>query len=640
MKKRQKDTCHEVGQLGNLKHCSSQGGKENVQHQRIYYDGDDDKHKNKNILLKYWTYMARKKETEIPDRDGDPYTFDTVKRSMIHGPCGAFMQNAPCMKNGRCSKGYPKHFQESTAVNNDGYPIYKRRDNGKTVEVHGATLDNRWVVPYNPYLSTRYDCHINVEICSSITAVKYLFKYVYKGHDRATVEIRRQNHKQESNDEISLYLDARYVSASEASWRLFHYRLHDRSPAVVHLQVHLPGQHRVIFRDDECLENVVERANSEKTTLTAWFQANTLYPEARELTYGNFPTQWVYNRQTNKWSPRQLCGATSFENLRIVNGVLYNTFKEACAILGLLQNGEEWDQCLAKAAQVQTGSQLRNLFATLLLFCDPVRPENLWEKYFYALSDDMRFQVHDNVENTDIHNQALTHLQSILNRHGKCLKDFPDMPIPEVLSDCDQDNYLIYEEQSYNIEELTQTVENGIPQLNADQKVAFEKVITAVENQTPAMFFIDGPGGTGKTFLYNVLLAKIRLDGHIALAIASSGIAALLLPGGRTAHSRFRIPINLNEDSTCSISHGSDTALLLQRTSLIVWDEAPMMHRYAFEAVDRTLKDLMKAVDPDLEGKPFGVVKGGQEEIVGSCLRRSPLWKHVEVMKLKINMCL
>ncbi|CAJ0641618.1 4542_t:CDS:2 [Entrophospora sp. SA101] len=604
-----------------------------------------------------YLYTIEFQKPEIPDRDGDPYTFDTVKRSMIHGPCGAFMQNAPCMKNGRC----PKHFQESTAVNNDGYPIYKRRDNGKTVEVRGATLDNRWVVPYNPYLSTRYDCHINVEICSSITAVKYLFKYVYKGHDRATVEIRRQNHKQESNDEISLYLDARYVSASEASWRLFHYRLHDRSPAVVHLQVHLPGQHRVIFRDDECLENVVERANSEKTTLTAWFQANTLYPEARELTYGNFPTQWVYNRQTNKWSPRQhenvigrmyfvspmagkryylrillnvVCGATSFENLHTVNGVLYNTFKEACAILGLLQNGEEWDQCLAEAAQVQTGSQLRNLFATLLLFCDPVRPENLWEKYFYALSDDMQFQVHDNVENTDIHNRALTHLQSILNRRGKCLKDFPDMPIPEVLSDCDQDNYLIYEEQSYNIEELTQTVENGIPQLNADQKVAFEKVITAVENQTPAMFFIDGPGGTGKTFLYNVLLAKIRLDGHIALAIASSGIAALLLPGGRTAHSRFRIPINLNEDSTCSISHGSDTALLLQRTSLI----APMMHRYAFEAVDRTLKDLMKAVDPDLEGKPFGVVKGGQEEIVGSCLRRSPLWKHVEVMKLKINM--
>jgi hypothetical protein len=75
--------------------------------------------------------------------------------------------------------------------------------------VNKIKLDNRWVVPYNPYLTTKYNCHINVEICSSITAIKYLFKYVYKGHDRATVEI--------INDEINLYLDARYISASEAS---------------------------------------------------------------------------------------------------------------------------------------------------------------------------------------------------------------------------------------------------------------------------------------------------------------------------------------------------------------------------------------------------------------------------------------
>jgi ATP-dependent DNA helicase PIF1 len=92
------------------------------------------------------------------------------------------------------------------------------------------------------------------------------------------------------------------------------------------------------------------------------------------------------------------------------------------------------------------------------------------------------------------------------------------------------------------------------------------------------------------------LLGKVRLNGHIALAVASSGIAALLLPGGRTAHSRFKLPLNLHEDSTCSVAHGTDLASLLQVARLIVWDEAPMTHRYAFEAVDRTLRDLMKAV--------------------------------------------
>ena len=147
---------------------------------------------------------------EIPDKNRDPNTYNTVIRSMIHGPCSILNLNASCMKDGKCSKRYPQNFQENTIENEDGYPIYRRRNNGQTVEVKGFQLDNRWVVPYNPYLTTKYNCHINVEICSSITAIKYLFKYVYKGHDRATIEIK-------SNDKISLYLDARYISASEAS---------------------------------------------------------------------------------------------------------------------------------------------------------------------------------------------------------------------------------------------------------------------------------------------------------------------------------------------------------------------------------------------------------------------------------------
>ncbi|CAB4416166.1 unnamed protein product [Rhizophagus irregularis] len=122
---------------------------------------------------------------EIPDKDSNLLTFVTVQKSMMHGPCGAFMPSAPCMKDGKCSKRYPRNFQENTIENEDSYPLYRRKNNGKTVEVRGVQLDNRWVVTYNPYLTTKYNCHINVEICSSIATVKYLFKYVYKGHDRA-----------------------------------------------------------------------------------------------------------------------------------------------------------------------------------------------------------------------------------------------------------------------------------------------------------------------------------------------------------------------------------------------------------------------------------------------------------------------
>ncbi len=120
------------------------------------------------------------------------------------------------------------------------------------------------------------------------------------------------------------------------------------------------------------------------------------------------------------------------------------------------------------------------------------------------------------------------------------------------------------------------------------------------------MFFLDGLGGTGKTHVYGLLLAKVKSQRRIALAVTSSGIAALLLEGGRTAHSRFKIPIDLHEQSTCMIAPRTNLALLIQQTYLIIWDEAPMVHRHAFEAVHRSLRDLMRPMNPKAEQLPFG----------------------------------
>jgi len=130
---------------------------------------------------------------ELSNSETNKLTHETIARCMMHGPCGAAFPNAPCMEESKCKKQYPRKFQFETATDVNGYPIYRRRDTGHIVVVHGIKLDNRWVVPHNVYLSTKYDAHINVEVCNTIRAVKYLFKYVYKGHDRATVEISRQN---------------------------------------------------------------------------------------------------------------------------------------------------------------------------------------------------------------------------------------------------------------------------------------------------------------------------------------------------------------------------------------------------------------------------------------------------------------
>ena len=121
-------------------------------------------------------------------------------------------------------------------------------------------------MPYNPYLSRLMQCHLNVEFCGSVRSVKYLYKYTYKGHDRATVEIS-------SVDEISRFLDSRYVGPPEACWRLLEYPMHDKSHTIVRLAVHDDMQHSLVFKAGEA-KNTLDKAAEASTTLLAWFKLN------------------------------------------------------------------------------------------------------------------------------------------------------------------------------------------------------------------------------------------------------------------------------------------------------------------------------------------------------------------------------
>lgn len=99
-------------------------------------------------------------------------------------------------------------FRETTEDSESGYPLYKRPNNNRTIQKRGVFYDNRHVVPYNPYLTLTYNAHINVEICSSVRSVKYIYKYVYKGPDRALFQVRGQNGTV-VYDEITQFIDAR-----------------------------------------------------------------------------------------------------------------------------------------------------------------------------------------------------------------------------------------------------------------------------------------------------------------------------------------------------------------------------------------------------------------------------------------------
>lgn len=232
---------------------------------------------------------------EIPDPIESPQLHKIVLRHMVHGPCGTVNPSSPCMVDGKCSKEYPKPFQQETVSNSDGYPKYRRRDTLATYKTAaGLEVSNRWIVPYNPYLSLKYNCHINVEVCASVKSVKYLFKYVYKGHDCANVEIKE--HGILSHDEISTYVDARYVSAPEAAWRIFAKPMHHQTHTIVRLAVHLPNQQTLYFRPDTAQE-AVNNVSLTGSTLTAWFLLNESTPNARRIYYQDIPEKYVYNKK-------------------------------------------------------------------------------------------------------------------------------------------------------------------------------------------------------------------------------------------------------------------------------------------------------------------------------------------------------
>ncbi|KAG2787059.1 hypothetical protein Pcac1_g3814 [Phytophthora cactorum] len=250
---------------------------------------------------------------------------------------------------------------------------------------------------------------------------------------------------------------------------------------------------------------------------------------------------------------------------------------------------------------------------------------------------------------------TLKSLNDLMLANGSAVAHFEDLPqlceYPHLVMDSLlQNNFIRREMEGYNHDVLQETVDQE-HLLNDEQRSVYSTIINAVDNPTPGntLFFVDGPGGTGKSTLLKHILATVRLSGKIALAVASSGIASLLLMGGRTAHSTFKIPLKLNDTSTCSIYKQSHLKGLIQKASLVIWDEAPMTHRHAFEAVDRSLRDLMDNDDEPFGGKVFVlsgdfrqilpvVVRGTPAQTIDACLKSSTLWPKFQQLHLTENM--
>lgn len=393
------------------------------------------------------------------------------------------------------------------------------------------------MVPYNPSLSRRYNCHINVEVTTGVRAVEYIYKYIYKGEDRAMVLVGDALVPAPVN-EIERYVDSRYICAQQAVWRMLAYPMHDHFPSIMRLAYHLPGEHQVLFDADANLEELLNDPASGRSMLTSFFEFCQRNPDiTRNVTYADAPRALSYYKSGNKkgWHIRQRGGtlgrmyfAKPSQGERFYLRMLFNvvkspksfddlktfgreepweTFKEACIARGMLADDQEWHLCFTEAAGFQTGSQYRQLYCTIICNHHEANARQLFNTHFVPLSDDVRRileRMRPGLEPSeqDIRDYCLLELEKGIRRidSNRGLADF-DLPEPSAGA---QDrlrpgNALVNEERDYDMQQMRETVDCD---LNESQRLVTERILESVRGESKVSF-LQGPGGTGKTFVEN-----------------------------------------------------------------------------------------------------------------------------------------
>ncbi|GJW73513.1 hypothetical protein Tco_0132883 [Tanacetum coccineum] len=274
-------------------------------------------------------------------------------------------------------------------------------------------------------------------------------------------------------------------------------------------------QNAITLRDSEDFPALLERKGISITMFTEWFELNKKYLEAREYTYAEIPQHYVWHAKDKKWKRRKnkyvgrivystpasgeryflrmllnvVRGAWSFTELKMVNKINYSTFKAACFAYGLLNDDKEWTYAIAEASFWAMAPQLRDLFVTILLFCDVSRPLKLWEENWVQLSEDILdkkwkhyryFEL--NMSDKQVRNYCMLEIQNLLNTHGKSLTDFKNLPQPNPKLLTNLDNRLLREALAFDVNKSKVEHEKLHSMLNPEQRLIYEQIIESVHN--------------------------------------------------------------------------------------------------------------------------------------------------------------
>ncbi|XP_035546223.1 uncharacterized protein LOC118348498 [Juglans regia] len=313
-------------------------------------------------------------------------------------------------------------------------------------------------------------------------------------------------------------------------WRIYGFILNEMYPLVYSLHLHLEDQYLVAFHAHDDLNNVLRSDFTAKSMLTEFFLTNQAKENARRLLYKEFPEAFVWNQQHKIWTPikkktvigsivtaspfegeryylrillNHIKGPLSFDHIKTVGNVTAPTFREAATLHGLLQRDTSLQDCMQEASLYQIPHSLRRLFATILVYCNPTNPRELWEYFEQDMSSDFQTSV---ATSADIRTKFLRSISSTLESMGKDINMFHLI-----------DHDVSFDQNETESSEINDEFAVLIPEedlmasmsFNPEQQHAYESILQKVLLNESAAFFIDGPGGTGKIFLYKALLATV-----------------------------------------------------------------------------------------------------------------------------------
>ncbi|KAE8230528.1 hypothetical protein CF326_g4466 [Tilletia indica] len=605
---------------------------------------------------------------------------------------GTLNTNSRCNKDGRCVWGFPQPITEETTVD----PVTER------VIYRRRTAQDQMIAQYPPMILLAWEGHAHIDFSVSLESFVYIFKYIHKGPDYVDFRFAEpaEGFEETATRAADDYIRARYLSATEATWRLMAFDLTSKVPSVARLGVHEPGANIPQYSVSATSHG------SDASSLTRYFLRPDIYSNMTYIVYNESVTfrratddelanpdmlqdfealektevaqqsrPQVVKRRTRGvkvarikavrpgageiFYIRQLLlhkAASTWSGLKAVVGAdgittRYSTFQEAAVAEGLFAGTDEATLAMREAIAVFTPTkQLRFLYC--LLVVDGALALNMWEEFRIVMSRDflpLALGRDPTEEEQDTAAEcALRDISHVFASMGKYAIDYglevEVLRSPE--ADVDRDFFRGQTQQ------LRQDAARSRLRFTAGQRDLYNELMAAVLRPNDAkLHLIQGRAGRGKTFVIQAVINQLRATGHVLAVSGATGLSASAFVRGSTVHKMFSIPVVDDMDSTAVTSRltaDDRMAGFLLASSAIVIDEIWALHRSVIEAVDVVMR-LLTRVDSPFGGMVvFGVgdprqtapvVKGGgKSQIIEHSFLSSPLFDRFKLHELTVSM--